>query len=245
MKISSLYRIYIDSLEIKTGNIISLSKDQSHYIMRVLRLREGNYIRIFNENIGEYLASVAISSKNSCDLLPLELLRKPEVSTRLYLIQSIIKNDKMIQLIDMVTQIGATDIIPIISDRTQNKTINYERYRRCIIESTEQSERITPPILHEIKTIENFYHNLDIDKIFYANEMEDNSNLMDRSYLENTKNIAFIIGPEGGFTDREILSLSKIENARSVSLGSNVLRSETAAITMAAQIQVLRHQIIN
>lgn len=239
MKISSLYRIYIDN-SITPSSMIELSKEHAHYLINVLRLKDGDKIRIFNENDGEYLTSICNASKKSCNVKVIELLRKPEEPHKLYLVQAIIKNDKMLQILDMVTQIGVTDIIPIISERVQNKKINYQRYRKCIIESTEQSERITPPTLREITSLDNFYQDILFDKILYANEMENSGNLLKREIIADSKNIAFVIGPEGGFTDREIESLSKIPNSYSISLGPNVLRAETAAIALAAQIQLLR-----
>lgn len=239
MKVSSLYRIYTNN-PITKLSLIELSKEHSHYLLNVLRLKNGDKIRIFNEYDGEYLTSICNASKKSCNVKVLELLRKQDIYKKLYIVQAIVKTDRMLQIMDMATQIGVTDIIPIISDRVQNKKINYERYRKSIIESTEQSERMNPTTIHDIATIDNFYQNIIFDKIFYANEMEDSSNLINREIIAGSKNIAFVIGPEGGFTDREITLLSKIPNSSSISLGPTVLRAETAAIALAAQIQLLR-----
>lgn len=239
MKFSSLHRIYTD-VSLNIDYIIPLSREHSHYFINVLRLKEGDKIRIFNMNDGEYLGSIHEANKKSCTVKIVKLERCPEKTNKLYLIQSIIKNDRMLQILDMATQIGVTDIIPIISDRVQNKKINYERYSKCLIESTEQSERIIPPILHDIHRFDNLVQIIELDKIFLASEIENSKNVLTKELIGKSKKIGFIIGPEGGFTDREINLLSKIPNLISISLGNNVLRSETASIALAAQIQLLR-----
>jgi 16S rRNA (uracil1498-N3)-methyltransferase len=248
MKISSLERIYISS-PIEIAKEIQLTPDQTHYLTSVMRCKIGWQLRIFNETSGEFIAKISSISKKSCGLQVLELFRAPIGMNRLCLAQSIIKPDRMMTALSMATQLGATDIAPIITERTQTKTINHERTMRVLLENTEQCERFSIPMLHEPQTLEEFVRGGDFDSLIYANENEADlpSGLTRRSQeLRETiassarEKIAILIGPEGGFTDAELDYLSKCPKAHSVSLGATVLRSETAAVALASLVQMLR-----
>ena len=239
MKISSLPRLYLSS-PIERGAIITPIPEQSHYLINVLRLKNNDKVRIFNEESGEFIASITITSKKHCHLEALEVFRNNSTLPSLHLAQCIIKGDRMMQILDMATQIGITEITPIISVRTQIRTINQERYQKCLIESSEQSERLSVPQLNSVTALESFLKHNAPSKIFYANEMESEDNKLSSGLIWTQDKITIIIGPEGGFTDDEIEIMAKASNTHSISLGANVLRAETAAISLLAQIQLLR-----
>lgn len=239
MKISSLPRLYLPS-SIERGAIITPMTEQAHYLINVLRLKNNDKVRIFNETSGEYTASITITSKKHCHLEALEIFRNTTTLPSLHLAQCIIKGDRMMQILDMATQIGITEITPIISARTQIRTINQERYQKCLIESSEQSERVGVPRLNSATGLESFLKHNAPSKIFYANEMENENNKLSPELTRGRDEIIIIIGPEGGFTDDEIEMMAKAPNTHSISLGANVLRSETAAISLLAQIQLMR-----
>lgn len=239
MKISAIARIYFPST-IELGAALSLSPEQSHYLINVLRFKNGDKVRIFNEASGEYIASANILSKKSCELEVIEFFRQSNHLPTLCLAQCIIKGDRMMQIIDIATQLGVTEIKPIISSRTQIRTINEDRYRKCLIESSEQSERLSIPALSSPVNLEHFLRHNEFDKIFYANEMERNNHRLTEESVEGASKIAVVIGPEGGFTDEEVVLMAKFTNAYSISLGPNVLRAETAAAALLAQIQLMR-----
>lgn len=238
MKFSSLQRLYIQD-KIDSDRLISLNKDHSHYLINVLRLKNGDKVRIFNQNDGEYIASIINHTKKSCDLKIENLFRPPLKEKNLCIIQSIIKSDKMMQILDMTTQLGITEIAPVISERTQIKTINKDKYLKTLIESTEQCERMSIPILHDVSRLGDFLDKSNFDIIFLANEMEENT-LLSKDLIKNYQKIAFIIGPEGGFTNEEINVITSYKNVVSITLGKTVLRAETAAVSITAQIQLLR-----
>lgn len=235
MKISSLQRIYIPH-PILPRRQITLDQDQTHYLTSVMRLKIGWQIRIFNETNGEFIAQVSSMGKKSCTLEVVELFRVPVKMPHLSLAQSIIKGDRMMQALSMATQLGVTEIAPIITERTQVKSINHERVMRVLIENSEQSERLSIPKLHEPQGLEEFVVNGDFDRLIYANEHEDEANTWIR---DDASKIAILIGPEGGFTDAELDMLASCPKAHSVSLGATVLRSETAAAALIALVQIL------
>ncbi|MDR0296649.1 MAG: 16S rRNA (uracil(1498)-N(3))-methyltransferase [Rickettsia sp.] len=278
MKTSRLHRIYTNTKLIENCSL-NLTEDHSHYLKTVLRLKIGDHFRIFNGIDGEFIAQITDITKNKLRAGLTNILRKAIVEPELTLGISIIKNDRMLDAIDMAVQLGVTKIIPLITERSQFHNVNDQRLMKCIIESTEQSERLTPPILMPLTSLALFLdQNLD-NSIIYANENEDENNTLlkimpihsndlknwnvkqgvsERSvqnvrehanapkfYEANSSkqksihsNISVIVGPEGGFSPNELKMLSLRPNSLSISLGANVLRTETAVATCLAQIKL-------
>ncbi|MEY4463563.1 MAG: ribosomal small subunit methyltransferase [Pseudomonadota bacterium] len=232
-------RIYINS-RLAENSKIELASDHVHYIKTVLRLKVNDSLRIFNGIDGEFLAQITDIGKNNLAIKLQEQLKKPYVESALTLAISIIKQDKLMLAINMAVQLSITKIIPLITERCQFRSINNERLTKCVIEATEQSERLTPPIIEQVIKLQD-YLKKNNNFMLYANEheKEENSILQISSSLNN-KDIAIIIGPEGGFTNEELELLASYKNTKSVSLGNNILRAETAAITAIAQVKLLR-----
>ena len=236
MKFSSLSRIYTNI--ILTGNkTIYFIDDDNHYLKNVLRVRLGTKFRVFNGSDVEFLAQIIDIRKSSITALVSERLLQPKAEKPLILMLCLIKIDKMLDAIDNAVQLGVTEIIPVIAQRSQIHTINIQKFSRRIIEATEQSERFSPPLLHQIIKLTDYNSSFSNTTIF-ANENEDLRHNITQLNLEGC--ITAIIGPEGGFTDNELEFLHHLKNSHSVSLGSAVLRTETAVTAMLAQLQLLR-----
>jgi len=180
---------------------------------------------------------VSSIGKKSCIIDVIEFFRAPVKVPHLCLAQCIIKGERMIQALSMATQLGVTAIAPIITERTQIKSINHERVMRILIENAEQSERLSIPYLYEPHDLEEFVASGDFDKLIYANENEERRGA---PILDGASKVAILIGPEGGFTDVELAMLANCPKAHSVSLGNTVLRSETAAAALVALVQLGR-----
>ena len=225
---SAINRIYnINKLSIHAE--IILSSKEMHYITKVLRLRINNNIKIFNETDGEYLARISTIDKKSCSLLIHKKLRSPEIQQHLNLAMAIIKQDKMGLVIEKATELGVTAITPVITDRCQIRKINHEKLSKIIIEATEQSNRITPPKLLDIIGFEDI---ITKENLLVLNERSPTNNKINHKIEK--EDITLLIGPEGGFSDKEHELISTLN---SVSLGHNILRAETAAISALAIIQ--------
>ncbi len=238
MKFSHLPRVYTNG-PISKNQIIRIDGDNFHYLKTVIRLRRNDNFRLFNDQDGEYLVRVEEINKNQIIINVIDLIRNISAEPKLILAISIIKNDKMIEAIRGAVQIGVTAIIPVISSRTQIKTVNKDKLDRCVIESVEQSERFVRPILYDPIPLEQLCK-LDIgEQIIFANESEHAAKKLSNITISN--NPVFLVGPEGGFTESEIAMLTSSEKVHSISLGSNVLRTEIAAIAGLACIQMLRN----
>jgi len=241
MKISNLNRIYFNCT-LSKGSIINLNEKYLHYLKNVLRLKINDQFRIFNGTEGEFIATIIDITKNNISINLSDFIRKPTTEVELTLGLCIIKPDKMIDAINMAVQLGVTKIIPLTSQRSQFKEVNNDRLLKCIIEATEQTERLSPPTLSTTKLLKRFNKEMN-GIIIYANENESESNSLIK--LGNLKsNISLIIGPEGGFSDEELSIFSLWDNTFSISLGSNILRTETAVATALAQIMLIRNMNI-
>lgn len=233
---SNIHRLYNNSTVIKENENLILESNNFHFIKNVLRLKKGNYLKIFNELDGEFLAEITSFEKNFLSLNICQALRVAAKQNTLMLALSIIKADKMAEAINMATQLGVTEIIPIVAQRSQTKIINTERLSKIMIEAAEQSNRITVPILNKPISLENSIEILGQGQIIFADENENSSSSINNLILDK-EYISLIVGPEGGFTESEILLMSSWNNSHSISLGVNILRTETAAAAGLAQIQ--------
>lgn len=238
MKISHLNRVYIN-FSLSKNQTITIEGAEFHYLKSVLRLKNGQIFRIFNEHSGEFIAKITMVSKNNLTVVVDEKLRDVITKKPIILALAIIKPERFIEAIKAATSLGVTKIIPVISERSQYQTINYERVTKCIIEATEQSERLCPPELSEVMNLSDFGASNDIEQIIFASEDEHEAKL-----ISNIKHfsdcLAILIGPEGGFTPEEKKYINSISTASSVSLGNTVLRSEIASTAAIACVTMMR-----
>lgn len=238
MKISNLHRIYANIKLIERSSL-NLSEDHCHYLKTVLRLKIADNFRIFNGIDGEFIAQITNITKNTISILVTDMLRSAGPEDELILAIAIIKNDRMLAAINMAVQLGVTKIVPLIAERSQFRTINEAKLRKYIIEATEQSERLTPPILASLMPLRSFLEASSDKMILYANEHEDKTKTLVQVPLVSPS-ITIIVGPEGGFSADELKIFTANPNITSISLGKNILRTETAVAASLAQINLLR-----
>lgn len=244
MKIKNLKRVYI-TLPIKQNTIINLEGNNCYnYIKNVLRLRINDNLRIFNNESGEYISTINNIEKDRIQIYVNDCIREPDQhSIQITIALSILKSDKFFDAINMAVQIGVSTIAPIYTSRSQIRSINQDRIQKCIIEAIEQSEQILVPNFYKLQSIEDYVNtiqNKNNTTIIFANENEEYDNDINKIADKLNENIIFIIGPEGGFTDAEIELLKSIKNCKSISLGKNILRAETATIVGLSQIHLLK-----
>jgi len=238
MKFSSLSRIYTTS-RIAKNQIITLSDGIFHYCKSVLRMKISEEFRLFNSIDGEFKAEIRAINKRDLQVFIGQKLREVEHQNPLILAMCIIKPDRFTEALKAVVQQGVTEIIPVISVRTQFRSINQQRLTKCIIESVEQSEGFVIPVLRLPVNLKEFCNINGVDQIIFANE-EESGGVKISSIKKFEENIAILVGPEGGFSPSEKEKLISNPKIISVSLGNRVLRSEVAAINMVACVNLMR-----
>ena len=204
-----------------------LDKKQSHYIFKVMRIKENENFNIFN-GFGEWLAKVNKISKGIVEFKTTKQLRKKESTKELWLAFSPIKSNYQNFMIQKATELGVTKFLPIIFERTIVRKINKERLEKIVIEASEQSNRINVPIIEESQNLNNFLKTTSIDLIF--TDLNSSNNKIDKSKLTN-RPVCIIVGPEGDFSEAEREKILSFKGVQPIKINENILRSETAVIS--------------
>tara|TARA_B100001250_G_scaffold240534_1_gene206723 strand:- start:2806 stop:3516 length:711 start_codon:yes stop_codon:yes gene_type:complete len=206
-----------------------LEKPQSHYLTKVMRVKIGENFSLFNKN-GEWLAKINNIYNGIVEFSIEEQLRQKENKIEIWLAFSPIKFNYFNFMIQKATELGVTKFIPIIFNRTIVRKINFERLEKIIIEATEQSNRMNPPLLEKSQNLKNFLKNnkKKMDLIFTDLNTENKKIQLNK----NSKlPLCLIIGPEGDFSEEERQRIIEFEGVKPIKINQNILRSETAAIS--------------
>ncbi len=215
------------SAALSTNMIDKLDESQSHYLSKVMRIKENEVFSLFNSN-SEWEAKVLSISKNIIEFKITKQLRHKENIKELWLAFSPIKSNYQSFMIQKATELGVTKFLPIIFDRTIVRKINKERIEKIIIEASEQSNRINVPIIEDIQNFDSFLKTNSMDLIF--TDLNSTNKKIDKSKLTD-KPICIIIGPEGDFSEDERREILTFKGVQPIKINENILRSETAVIS--------------
>ena len=221
---SNIRLFYSKSLSLNLTD--KLDKSQSHYVSKVMRLKEKEVFSLFNSS-GEWEAKILNITKSIVEFNVTKQLRQKENTKELWLAFSPIKSNYFNFMIQKATELGVTKFLPIIFERTIVRKINKERLEKVIIEAAEQSNRITVPSIEDPQKLKSFLNN-DMDLIF--TDLNTANTKIDLTKL-TTKPTCVIIGPEGDFSEQERDEILKFNGVQPIKINENILRSETAVIS--------------
>ena len=204
-----------------------LDKSQSHYLTKVMRIKENEVFSLFNKE-GEWEAKILGISKSIVEFKTTKQLRHKENTKELWLAFSPIKSNYQNFMIQKATELGVTKFLPIIFDRTVVRKINKERLEKIVIEASEQSNRINVPLIESPQTLDIFLKKNSMNLIF--TDLNSDNIKIDKSKLTD-KPVCIIIGPEGDFSETERDRILSFKGVQSVKINENILRSETAVIS--------------
>jgi 16S rRNA (uracil1498-N3)-methyltransferase len=221
---SNIRLFYSKSLSLNLTD--KLDKSQSHYVSKVMRLKQKEVFSLFNSS-GEWEAKILNITKSIVEFNVTKQLRQKENTIDLWLAFSPIKSNYFNFMIQKATELGVTKFLPIIFERTIVRKINKERLEKVIIEAAEQSNRITVPSIEEPQKLKSFLNN-DMDLIF--TDLNTTNTKIDIKKL-TTKPTCVIIGPEGDFSEEEREEILKFSGVQPIKINENILRSETAVIS--------------
>ena len=208
-----------------------LDKSQSHYVNKVMRVKVNEIFSLFNEK-GEWEAKIKEILNGIVEFNITNQLRQKENSREIWLAFSPIKSNYFNFMIQKATELGVTKFVPIITDRTIVRKINYERVKKIIIEASEQSNRLTVPDIEKAQNLKSFLeknNNKKVNMIF--GDINTKNQKLDSKIKKENKPICIIIGPEGDFTENERKEIINFKNLQSLKINNNILRSETAVIS--------------
>ena len=215
------------SAALSTGMNDKLDKSQSHYLNKVMRVKENEVFSLFNSD-GEWEAKVLSISKSIIEFKTTKKLRQKESIKELWLAFSPIKSNYQNFMIQKATELGVTKFLPIIFDRTVVRKINKERLEKIIVEASEQSNRINIPTIGSAQDLNSFLKKNSMNLIF--TDLNSNNNKIDKSKIID-KPVCIIVGPEGDFSEAEREEILTFKGVQSIKINENILRSETAVIS--------------
>ena len=235
----TLTRLYVDAA-LGENAIVELPKDQTHYLRNVLRKSEGDAVRLFNGDSGEWRAEITSVSKRSAALIVKELLRAPKLSPDIILCFAPVRKHRTAFIIEKATELGVRTLQPVITARTQFPKFNVEKANLQAIEAAEQTERLDIPAITQPQKLEVILEEWSPDRsLIFADEAGDAFPALNAlNTLQGSS--AILIGPEGGFTPQERELLSSKTFVRSVSLGPRILRADTAALSLLTLWQAVQ-----
>ena len=230
-------RFYINQELYDNQNVV-LESDEFHHLANVMRARVGEKVCLFNGNGVFYFGEITqINKKNAEILINRSEKSENEPLINLTIYQALAKGDKLSLVMQKITEIGATELAIFDSDFCDVKanTTRVDRLETIAISAAKQCGRATitkQTGVFKLKEVAEKIKNYDAFLVAY--EAEDGLTLSNFliSNKPNLKNIAIMIGAEGGFSEKEIEML-KTSGAKIVSLGNRILRTETASIVCA------------
>ena len=234
-------RIYLDQ-PLNVGHEATIPADQAHYLRHVMRLVAGDPITLFNGEGGEFEASITHLGKQggSCDVESFRDVDR-EMPLRVHIIQCANKSEKIEIVLQKATELGAASFQVTSSERSQFKLPanklegRLSRWQKIIIEAAEQSERTAIPSLTWRQALEH----VEVHGAAYALHPEGAADWQTiRASIGEVSDITLAVGPEGGFSQRDLETLEKL-GFKSLTFGPRVMRTETAAPALTAAIQAI------
>ena len=227
---SSRIRLYFPA-KIQSDLSSHLTKEQTHYVKDVMRLKIGNKLSIFNIQ-GEWEAILESYEKSGAKIKVMGKVRDKIKEKNIWLAFSPIKQNPLNFVIQKGTELGVQKFIPILSERTVVRKINIERIKKIIVEASEQSNRISIPEINKPELMKNFLSKFPKNGfLIFCNINSDQNNL--KNILEENIDgpICILVGPEGDFSEIERKTILDLKQTHSISLAKNILKAETAALS--------------
>ena len=213
-----------------------LSKEHTHYVANVMRMKRGSNINFFNKE-GEWLSEIIFLDRDRVEVKFLNKIKEPSKLSNIELAICLVKKNPMETILQKATELGVSRITPIISERTEVKELNLERANKITIEATEQSNQLNPPIINKTTRLKNFISNNKDTKLFFANISSKYK--LKPSDIEKGQSISILIGPEGDFSPQELELILAKSNLTSFTLSRNILRTDTAVISAISLVNFI------
>ena len=226
---SAKIRLYVEH-PLGSGQSVPLTRDQAHYLFGVMRLAVGARVALFNGQDGEWLSEVAEAGKRGGTLSCVEQTRALQMPPDLWLLFAPIKKARTDFIVEKAAEMGAARIVPVQTEFTNSERIRQDRLQAHAVEAAEQCGGTFVPEVSDLYKFDRLLADWPQDRqLMFCDEAEVGSALR-LSDSEKGRPWAILIGPEGGFSDRERARLSALPFAHVVSLGPRILRADTAAV---------------
>jgi 16S rRNA (uracil1498-N3)-methyltransferase len=221
-----------------TENTTSLlSKEHTHYIVNVMRLKRGSNINFFNKE-GEWLSEIVFLERDRVEVKFLNKIKESSITSNIELAICLVKKTPMEIILQKATELGVNRITPIISERTEVKELNLERAIKITVEATEQSNQLNPPVINKVTKLKDFISNINQDRKLFFADVNSEYRLKPADIKKNQL-IIILIGPEGDFSSQERGLILARSNLTSFTLSRNILRTDTAVISAISLVNFI------
>lgn len=235
-------RLFIGQ-DLAAGRAVALPKEDTHYLVNVMRRAAGDTVRLFNGRDGEWRAQIVETGRKAAILEPLEQTRIQAGVPDLWLLFAPVKRQKTDLMVEKAAELGVARLCPVSTARTQSERVRIDRFRTITKEAAEQTERLDLPEIDELERLDRVLDGWDpVRRLIYCDEAGDEAGepwggargrgqpmAAALAGLEAGP-AAILIGPEGGFSDAERTRLRDHDFVTPVTLGPRILRAETAAM---------------
>ena len=241
-----MQRYFINNNQIN-NNIVTIIGDDVHHIKTVMRMRIGEKVYVCDE-LNTYICEI-INITNTVELTILEEVNEnSEMDLKVTVAHGLVRREKMEEVVRRLVELGCFSYIPVNMTRSvvKHKEINIDRLNKIIKEASEQSHRQKLMKISEVISFNELLKEINnYDTVLFAHTLyKDDVNLFNE--LKNKhSNILVIVGPEGGFDDKEVEKLIKFNNLKPISLGKRILRTETAPLYIMSVLGFIGEQYEN
>ncbi len=231
-------RLYTNAKLFENANI-ELNPLQAHYLNTVLRLSTGDKVYVFNNISGEFETTITKIGKKNCALKVLRKIADYTPCPDIMLLFAPLKKDATEYLIQKAVELGVSVLQPVITEYTNTKIFREQRALSCVIEAAEQSRRTDLPKILPLKPLSEILSHWDNKRALIYLDETGSGQSFSTAAPKAVAPAALLVGPEGGFSEKELAFLKKQNYSIGVSLGKRILRAETAAAAGLACWQAL------
>ena len=234
-------RLFVEA-ELAPGLAVAPNVAQVHYLLRVMRAEEGDYVRLFNGRDGEWRARIAGVSKRGAALIcETQLFPQTEVPD-VWLAFAPVKRTPADYVTQKATELGVRMLQPVFTHRTVARRVNVDRMRANAVEAAEQSGRVSVPEIREPEELTKLLRAWPVERrLIFCDEGGDARPIAQALGAARNESVSWglLTGPEGGFDDEERSLIRKQSYVIPVTLGPRIMRADTAALAALAIWQAI------
>jgi 16S rRNA (uracil1498-N3)-methyltransferase len=232
-------RLFVEA-PLGPGATVELDRAQANYAVSVLRLGSGDELILFNGHDGEWRASLEVTGRKAARLTATAQLRAQTARPDLLYLFAPLKHARLDYIVQKAVEMGAGELRPVFTRRTQAGRVNLERMRANAIEAAEQCGILSIPAIREGEDLAPSIRALEPERLLvFCDENAPVADPVEALRTAGGQGLAVVIGPEGGFAPEERQLLLAHPNVVRLSLGPRILRADTAGVAALALLQAV------
>jgi len=230
-------RLYVDH-DLANGASVQLSRDQAHYLGTVMHKKAGDQVFLFNGHDGEWACDILHLDQKETVVRATHQSRPQQPAAPLTLMFAPLKHPAIDFLVQKATELGVTDLQPVLTDHTTTRRINSDHLGSIAMEAAEQCERLDIPTIHDPKDLMGLLSGDHAGStIIYCDEGDNVPGMLTALKGVQSGPWVILVGPERGFSPTERATLRDQDNVMAVGLGPRILRADTAAVAALTMFQ--------